>query len=289
MPLPLVWLDGRLMPLAEARISPLDRGFLFGDGAYEVLPIYDGRAYRFDAHMKRLDRSLGEIRMKPPLGRDAWLGAFGALVHGNGGGDQLLYVQVTRGVEAERNHVPQPDTRPTIFASVQKLPVISAEAIEKGVAGVTAEDIRWARCDIKSTSLLGNVLLRWLAADAGATETILKRGGIVTEGSASSVHVVKGGVVVTPPQTNAVLPGTTRGVIFELAEREGVPFERRAVNEGELRTADEILIASAGGGIRAITTLDGKRVGVGVPGPVYRKIYAAFLATRKEFSTELPA
>jgi D-alanine transaminase len=277
------------MELAQARISPLDRGFLFGDGAYEVLPVYGGRAYRFDAHMKRLDRSLGEIRMKPPLDRDAWLAAFGALVHGNGGGDQLLYVQVTRGVEAERNHVPQPGTRPTIFASVQKLPVIPAEAIEKGVAGVTAEDIRWARCDIKSTSLLGNVLLRWLAADAGATETILKRGGIVTEGSASSVHVVKGGVVVTPPQTNAVLPGTTRGVIFELAEREGIPSERRAVNEGELRTADEILIASAGGGIRAITTLDGRRVGAGVPGPVYRRIYAAFLATRQEFSTELPA
>jgi D-alanine transaminase len=289
MPLPLVWLDGRLMPLAEARISPLDRGFLFGDGAYEVLPVYDGRAYRFDAHLKRLDRSLGEIRIEPPLDRDGWLAAFGALVHGNGGGDQLLYVQVTRGVEPERNHVPQPGTRPTVFACVQKLPVIPAEAVEKGVAGITAEDIRWARCDIKSTSLLGNVLLRWLAADAGATETILLRGGTVTEGSASSVHVVKGGAIVTPPQTNAILPGTTRGVIIELAGREGIGSERRAVPEAELRAADEVLIASAGGGIRAVTTLDGRPVGSGAPGPVYRKIYAAFLATRKEFSTELPA
>ncbi len=289
MPLKKVWLDGRLMPLEEARISPLDRGFLFGDGAYEVLPVYGSRAYRFDAHMKRLDRSLGEIRMKPPLGRDAWLACFGALVHGNGGGDQLLYVQVTRGVEPERNHVPQPDTHPTIFACVQKLPLIPAASIEKGVAGVTAEDIRWARCDIKSTSLLGNVLLRWLAADAGATETILMRGGIVTEGSASSVHVVKGGVLVTPPQSNAILPGTTRGVILELADREGVATERRAVSEGELRTADEILIASAGGGIRAITTLDGRPVGGGAPGPVYRRIYEVFLATQREFSTELPA
>lgn len=289
MPLPLVWLDGRLMPLAEARISPLDRGFLFGDGAYEVLPVYGGRAYRFDAHMKRLDRSLGEIRMKPPLDRDGWLRAFGALVHGNGGGDQLLYVQVTRGVEPERNHVPRPDTRPTVFASVQKLPLIAAEAIANGVAGITAEDIRWARCDIKSTSLLGNVLLRWLAADAGATETLLLRAGIVTEGSASSVHAVKGGVIATPPQTNAILPGTTRGVIFELAERDGIPSERRVVSEGELRTADEILIASAGGGIRAVTTLDGKPVGGGAPGPVFRRIYAAFQATREEFSTGLPA
>ena len=288
MPLPLVWLDGKLLPLAEARISPLDRGFLFGDGAYEVLPVYDGRAYRFEAHMARLDRSLAEIRMRPPLDRAGWLAAFGRLVHGNGGGDQLLYVQVTRGVEPERNHVPTPGTRPTTFASVQKLPVVSAQAIENGVAAVSAEDIRWSRCDIKSTSLLGNVLLRWLAADSGATETILLRDAMLTEGSASSVHVVKDGRVITPPQTNAILPGTTRGVIFELAEREGIPSERRPVTETELRSADEILIASAGGGIRAIATLDGRPVGRSAPGPVYRKVYAAFRATQREFSTDLP-
>ena len=289
MPLPLVWLDGKLLPLAEARISPLDRGFLFGDGAYEVLPIYDGRAYRFEAHMARLDRSLAEIRMPPPLERAGWLAAFGKLVHGNGGGDQLLYVQVTRGVEPERNHVPAPGTRPTIFASVQKLPVVPTSAIEKGVAAVSAEDIRWSRCDIKSTSLLGNVLLRWLAADAGATETILLRSGMLTEGSASSAHVVKDGSVITPPQTNAILPGTTRGVILELAGREGIPSERRPVTESELRSADELLIASAGGGIRAISMLDGRPVGSGSPGPVYRKIHAAFKATQREFSTVLPA
>jgi D-alanine transaminase len=289
MPLPLVWLDGRLLPLEEARISPLDRGFLFGDGAYEVLPVYGGRGYRFDAHMARLDRSLAEIRMAPPLDRAGWLRAFGALVHGNGGGDQLLYVQVTRGVEPERNHVPQAGTRPTVFASVQKLPVIPQSAIDQGVAGITAADIRWSRCDIKSTSLLGNVLLRWLAADAGATETILLRDGFLTEGSASSAHVVMDGRIVTPPQTNAILPGTTRGVIFELAEREGIASERRPVTEAELRSADELLIASAGGGIRAITTLDGRAVGAGRPGPVYRRVFAAFKATQREFSTELPA
>jgi D-alanine transaminase len=289
MPLPLVWLDGRLIPLEEARISPLDRGFLFGDGAYEVLPVYGGRAYRFEPHMARLDRSLAEIRMAPPLDRAGWLAAFGKLVHGNGGGDLLLYVQVTRGVEPERNHVPQAGTRPTIFASVQKLPAVPASAIENGVAAVTAEDIRWARCDIKSTSLLGNVLLRWLAADAGAAETILLRDGLLTEGSASSAHVVTNNRIVTPPQTNAILPGTTRGVIFELAEREGVASERRPVTEAELRSADELLIASAGGGIRAITMLDGRAVGAGAPGPVYRRIFAAFKATQREFSTELPA
>jgi D-alanine transaminase len=284
-----VWLDGRLLPLEEARISPLDRGFLFGDGAYEVLPIYGGRAYRFEAHMARLDRSLAEIRMAPPLDRAGWLRLFGQLVHGNGGGDLLLYVQVTRGVEPERNHVPQPGTRPTVFAAVQKLPVVPASAIENGVAAVTAEDIRWSRCDIKSTSLLGNVLLRWLAADAGATETILHRDGMLTEGSSSSAHVVLGGRIVTPPQSNAILPGTTRGVIFELAQREGISSERRPVPEAELRAADEILIASAGGGIRAVSTLDGRPVGAGMPGPAFRRIYAAFKATQREFSTELPA
>ncbi|MGH8204468.1 MAG: aminotransferase class IV [Steroidobacteraceae bacterium] len=289
MPLPLVWLDGKLLPLEQAHISPLDRGFLFGDGAYEVLPVYGGRAYRFEAHMARLDRSLAEIRMPPPLERAGWLAVFGKLVHGNGGGDLLLYVQVTRGVEPERNHVPAAGTRPTIFACVQKHPLIPASAIEKGVAAVTAEDIRWSRCDIKSTSLLGNVLLRWLAADAGATETILLRAGALTEASASSVHVVKGGCIVTPPQTNAILPGTTRSVIFELAGREGIPSERRPVAEAGLRSADELLIASAGGGIRAIVTLDGRPVGSGTPGPVYRRIHACFKATQREFSTELPA
>jgi D-alanine transaminase len=289
MPLPHAWLDGRLLPLAEARISPLDRGFLFGDGAYEVLPVYGGRAYRFDAHMARLDRSLAAIRMPPPLDRAGWLAAFGRLVHANGGGDLLLYVQVTRGVEPERNHVPQSGTRPTVFACVQALPVIPAAAIENGVAAVSAEDFRWARCDIKSISLLGNVMLRWLAADAGAVETILLRDGTLTEGSASSVHVVHGGRILTPPQTNAILPGTTRGVIFELAEREGIPSERRPVSDAELRSADEVMIASAGGGIRSVATLDSRPVGSGAPGPAYRRIYAAFKATQREFSTELPA
>jgi D-alanine transaminase len=289
MPLPLVWLDGRLLPLAEARISPLDRGFLFGDGVYEVLPVYGGRAYRLDEHLARLDRSLKEIRMPPAVDRAGWLAAFGALVHGNGGGDLLLYVQVTRGVEPERNHVPQAGTRPTVFACVQPLPVIPAALIENGVAAITAEDIRWDRCDIKSTSLLGNLLLRWMAADAGSAETILLREGNLTEGSTSSAHVVKNALIATPPQTNAILPGTTRSVLFELAERAGIGSERRAVSEAELRSADEIVIASAGGGIRAVTKLDGKPVGAGAPGPVFRKIYEGFKATRQEFSTRLPA
>lgn len=289
MPLPLVWLDGRLVPLAEARISPLDRGFLFGDAVYEVLPVYAGRAYRFDAHFDRLNRSLREIRMAPVLDRDGWLAALGALVHGNGGGDLLLYIQVTRGVEPERGHVPGSSVSPTVLAFVSPLPVPSADVIGRGVAAIVGADTRWARCDIKATALLANVLLRWQAADAGTTEAILLRDGWLTEGSASSVHIVQSGRLVTPPQTHAILPGTTRGVLFELASREGIVSERRPVAEAELRAADEILLASAGGGIRAVTTLDGTTVGGGRPGPVFLRLYAGFLATRVEFSTALPA
>jgi D-alanine transaminase len=289
MPLPLIWLDGRLLPLAEARISPLDRGFLFGDAVYEVLPVYDGRAYRLDAHLERLNRSLNEIRMPPVMDRAGWLAALGALVHGNGGGDLLLYMQVTRGVEPERNHVPRPGVRPTVLATVSPLPAIPPGLIERGATAMTAADSRWARCDIKATSLLANVLLRWQAADAEASEAILLRDGWLTEGSTSSVHVVKSGRLLTPPQTHAILPGTTRGVLFDLAAREGIPSERRPVTESELRGAEEIIIASAGGGIRAVTKLDGAAIGCGSPGPLFRRLYAGFLATKTEFSTELPA
>lgn len=289
MPLPLVWLDGKLLPLSEARISPLDRGFLFGDAVYEVLPVYGGRAYRMDEHLERLDRSLAGIRMPPVMNRAGWISVLAALVHGNGGGDLLLYIQVTRGAEPERNHVPQPGTRPTVLAFVAPLPVVPASTIERGTAAITAADSRWARCDIKATSLLANILHRWQAADAGTTEAILLRDGWLTEGSSSSVHVVKAGRMLTPPQTHAILPGTTRGVLFDLAAREGIVSERRPVAEAELRSAEEVIIASAGGGIRAVTKLDGKAVGDGNPGPVFKRLYAGFLATRTEFSTELPA
>ena len=289
MPLPIIWLDGRLQPLAEAHISPLDRGFLFGDAIYEVLPVYGGRAYRLDAHLERLNRSLNEIRMPQVLDRAGWLAVLGALVHGNGGGDLLLYLQVTRGVEPERNHVPRPGARPTVLAFVSPLPAIPPSLIEHGAAAMTAADSRWARCDIKATSLLANVLLRWQAADAETSEAILLRDGWLTEGSTSSVHVVRSGRLLTPPQTYAILPGTTRGVLFDLAAREGIASERRPVAESELRGAEEIIIASAGGGIRAITTLDGAAIGGGSPGPLFRRLYAGFLATKTEFSTALPA
>jgi len=285
----IAWLDGRFLPLAEARISPLDRGFLFADAVYEVLPAYGGRLYRLEQHLDRLERSLREIRMPPVLERAQWRAICAGLVARNGGGDLLVYLQASRGAEPERMHVPQGASRPTVFGCASRAVAPGRERLAEGVACITDEDLRWGRCDIKSTALLANVLHRWRAQDAGATEALLLKAGHLTEGSSSSAHVVRDGVLVTPPQTNSVLPGTTRDVLHELGPRCGVRCEFAAVSERELRAAAEVIIASAGGGVRAVTRLDGRPVGDGSPGPVFRRLYECWLATREEFSTECGA
>lgn len=282
----VAWLDGRYLPLAEARISPLDRGFLFGDAVYEGIPVYDGKVYRLEEHLDRLERSLRGIRIVPPLPRSAWRSLFGGLVTRNGGGDLLVYLQVTRGVEPERMHVPAPGLRPTIFAMASRLAPLPADPMQRGTLAVTAGDFRWGRCDIKATTLLANVLLKWQAQDQGAAEALLLRDGRLTEGSTSSAHVLRDGRLVTPPQTHHVLPGTTRGVLLELAPRCGIESVVDEVSEDELRTAPEIILASAGGGVRAVTRLDGEPVGVGRPGPVFCRLYDTWYRSRGEFSTE---
>ena len=282
----IAWLNGRFLPLSEARISPLDRGFLFGDAVYEVLPVYAGRVYRLEQHLDRLERSLREIRIGPTLDRETWRRICGGMVTRNGGGDLLIYLQVSRGAEAERVHVPGRDVAPTVFCCASPLPALRGDLLECGVACITAQDNRWGRCDIKSTALLANVLLKWQAQDAGAAEAILLRDGRLTEGSSSSVLVVRDGGLVTPPQSPRLLPGTTRGVLEELALRCGIPWSEGDVEEDELRRAPELMLASAGGGLRAVTQLDGRPVGSGRPGPVFRKLCEAWLATREEFSTE---
>lgn len=282
----IAWLDGRFLPLAEARISPLDRGFLFADAAYEVMPVYGARAYRLEEHLDRLERSLREIRIDPPWPRGDWRRLCGGLVSRNGGGDLLLYLQVTRGAEDNRMHVPTGPMRPTVFGMASRLAPLPADPQLRAAACVTAEDIRWARCDVKSTALLANVLLRWQAQDRGAGEAILLRNGMLTEGSSSSVHVVRDGRLVTPPQTRYLLPGTTRDVLTDIAPRCGIEVLTDEVGEAELRSAAEIVLASAGGGVRAVTRLDGRAVGTGRPGPVFCRLYETWLATRDEFSTE---
>jgi len=287
MPLPVCFLNGEFLPLREARISPLDRGFLYSDGAYEVTPVYAGRPFRFDQHHDRLTRSLKEIRMEDPLAREAWRDVYRELIARNAhAGDLYVYVQVSRGAEFGRSHAPLPDVPRTVFAFASQWPTARAGWQENGLPAITADDTRWARCDIKSVSLLANVLLRQLAVDADATETILLRDGLLTDASASSVHVVVRGELRTPPNSWQLLPGTTRGVIEEVALKAGVQWRSTPVTEAELRDASEILIGAATREVQPITTLDGKAVGDGKPGPVWRKLFDAYQAYKREVANQ---
>jgi|SRR4051812_28836638 D-alanine transaminase len=283
-PLPICHLNGAYLPLRDARISPLDRGFLYSDGAYEVTPVYGGRPFRFTQHHDRLTRSLGEIRMADPLTRDEWRTVYRELISRNQAGDAYIYVQVTRGAEYGRNHAPLPDVPRTVFAFVAPWPEGRKGWRDNGLPAVTAQDTRWARCDIKSVSLLANVLLRQLAVDHDATETILIRDGLLTDASASSVHVVIDGELRTPPNSSKLLPGTTRGVMEEIAERAGVRFRSVAVSDAEMRGAQEVLLGAATREVQPVTSLDGKPVGDGKPGPVWRALHDAYQAYKQSLA-----
>lgn len=283
-PLPISYLNGAFLPLREARISPLDRGFLYGDGVYEVMPVYAGRPFRFEAHAERLTRSLAEVRMEDPHTRSEWRDILATLITRNGAGDQYVYWQVTRGAERGRNHAPLPEISRTVFAFCAPLPVTSAATLESGVACVTAQDTRWAQCNIKSVALLANVLLRQLAVDAGAAETILLRDGDLMEASASAVHVVTGGTVLSPPNSHRILPSTTRSVMEEMAVRAGIPYQALRVSEAQLRTADEVWISAATREVQPVTSLDGRPVGNGKPGPLWRRISGELQAYKRELA-----
>jgi D-alanine transaminase len=284
VPLPVCYLNREYLPLATAKVSPLDRAFLFGDAVYEVVPVYGGRPFRLQEHLDRLARSLTAIRMAPPLTHADWLAVCLELIERNGGGDLYLYMQVSRGAEFGRNHAWPDGLSPTLFAYASALEPIPADFLERGVAAVTAPDTRWARRDIKSTALLANVLLKKLAADAGAFETILLEDGALTEGSSTTVHVITDGVIRAPPNGHDILPGTTRDVVTELAVRLGIPCMTGRIGEAQLRTADEIWLAFSTRGVLPVTLLDGKPVGAGRPGPVFRRIHAAFDAYVRELA-----
>ena len=283
-PLPLCYLNGGYLPLSDARISPLDRGFLYADGVYEVMPVYAGRPFRFSAHAERLTRSLGALRMEDPHNRGEWRAIIGDLIERNGGGDQYVYWQVTRGAQRGRTHAPLPDIPRTVFAFCAPLPPIGAELLATGVACITAEDTRWARCDIKSVALLANVLLRQESIDAGAAETLLLREGELTEASASAVHVVIGREILTPPNSRRILPGTTRSVVEEMATRAGLPWRSAPVSAAQLRDADEVWISAATREVQPVTKLDGRPVGAGVPGPQWRAVYEELQRYKRELT-----
>jgi D-alanine transaminase len=273
-PFPTCWLNGEFLPLAEARVSPLDRGFLFADGVYEVVPVHRGRPFRLRQHLERLERSLAEVRIRNPLSRAEWVTVIEQLVAAAGEPELLVYLQVTRGAETGRNHLfPPASVAPTGFAFAGPYPAPAPAVLQAGLAGALLDDTRWARCDIKSIALLANVLLRQDAQDRGAAEALLVRDGHVTEGSSSTVFAVFGERLVTPPNCTEILPGTTRDAVLELATG-WLRVEVRRLGVDELRGADEVWIASAGRGVLPITSIDGRAVGSGAPGPRWRAMHA---------------
>lgn len=275
MTAPIAYFNGELLPLDQIHISPLDRGFIFGDGAYEVVPVYAGKLLRGREHFERLARSLTELRITNPHTVDGWIGEVGRLL-AHHPGNQSVYIHVTRGVPPKRDHVMPAGLQPTVFMMANPLSTPSKEAVEKGVACVTARDFRWEKCHIKSVSLLGNVLARQISADAGATETILFRDGHLTEAAASNVFIVKAGVVLAAPQDNHILLGITYDLLQQLARDGHLRFEVRPISEAEVRSADEIWLTSSSKEVLAVTTLDGERVGAGVPGPLFQRMHALF-------------
>ncbi len=271
----IVYLNGKFMPIEEAHVPVLDRGFIFGDGVYEVIPVYSKHPFRLAEHLRRLQYSLDKVRIDNPMNDDGWTQLIGEIIQRNAGDDQSVYLQVTRGV-AKRDHAFPKGVRPTVFMMSSPLVTPAPALVESGVACITAQDYRWLNCDIKSVSLLGNCLLRQLSVDAGATETILFRDGKLTEASASNVFVVRDGVLLTPPKDNLVLPGITYDVVLEIARAREFQVEVRAVDEAEVRSADEIWVTSSTKEVLAVTTLDGKPVGDGRPGPLFRRMHALY-------------
>lgn len=271
----IVYLNGEFMPLQSARVSVLDRGFIFGDGVYEVIPVYSRHPFRLPEHLARLQRSLDAVRLDAPLAESEWTRLVHQIIERNAAEDQAVYLQVTRGV-APRDHAFPKDVAPTVFMMSNPLVTPSRKLVENGCSAVTTTDFRWLRCDVKVTSLLANCLLRQRSVDAGADEVVMFRDGYLTEGSSSNVFAVRGGALLAPPKNHLVLPGITYDVVLELAAANRVPLEVREVAEDEVRGADELWLSSSSKEVLAVTTLDGRPVGNGKPGPVFKLVHQAF-------------
>lgn len=275
LPATLCYLDGEYTALRDAKISVLDRGFIFGDGIYEVVPVYDGQPFCFEEHMARLDRSLAELQIANPLSLAQWREIVARLTAPGGNAPQSVYFQLTRGV-APRDHSMVRGLRPTVFVMVNPLPPVADAIRAKGVACVTAADFRWQKAHIKSTSLLGAVLARQISVEAGATETIMFRDEWLSEASSSNVWIAKDGTLIGPPKDNLVLTGIRYGLLERLCEEHGIPFALRRISREEVFAADELLISSATKEVLPVVSLDGKTIGNGRPGPIYKSLYAAY-------------
>ena len=287
LPDTLCYLNGAYSSLQDAKISVLDRGFIFGDGVYEVLPAYSGRIFRLEQHLARLDRSLAELRMPNPLPREQWLAIARKLLADHaarsGAVDQIIYIQITRGV-AVRDHVMVEGIAPTVFVMCSTMKPPTDAQRTNGVACVTADDFRWQKAHIKSTSLLGAVFARQISADQDALETVMFRGDFLSEAAASNVWVVKNGVLMGPPKNQLVLEGIRFGLMEEICAAEGIGFELRPITRAEVLAADELLLSSATKEVLPITRLDGLPVGTGRPGSIYQRLHTAYQRAKAEQS-----
>jgi D-alanine transaminase len=286
-----VFLNGDMLPMSQAKVSVLDRGFIFGDGIYEVVPVYGHKLFRFDEHLARLNRSLSKLRIINPAGREEWLARCRALINtcatATGAADQLVYIQVTRGV-APRDHVMPVGITPTVFMMANPMKAATPEQRHQGVSCTTARDFRWERGDIKSISLLGNVLARQMSADHDATETIMFRDGFLTEAAASNVWIAHEGALLGPPKSDHVLEGIRVDLLRELCEDAGIAYNLRPISEADVRAADEVMLSSATKEILAVTKIDGEAVGHGAlrgkPGPVYGRLFEAYQRAKQTMS-----
>ena len=278
----IVHLNGEFMPLAEARVPVLDRGFIFGDGVYEVIPVYSRHAFRLVEHLHRLQKSLDSIRLANPHSDAEWSQLVHEMIERNDSDDQSIYFQITRGV-AKRAHEFPAQVKPTVFMMSTPLVTPPQEQIDHGIACITGTDFRWLKCDVKSVALLGNCLLKQTAVDAGAAEIVLFRDGHLTEAAACNVLVVQDGVLLAPPKDNLILPGITYNVVLELAAANQIPLEMRAASEQEVRAAQEIWITSSTKEVLAVTRLDGAAVGDGKPGPLFRRMHALYQDFKRTF------
>ena len=278
---PIAYLNGSFADIDSLSIPVLDRGFLFGDGVYEVIPVYNGQLFRLDGHLDRLERSLREVSITNPLSRGEWETILKTLVTRNGAGNQAVYLQVTRGSDKGRDHRFPQDIAPTVFAMTSPLPEYPKAWLERGVTVTIMDDVRWGRNDIKSISLIANVMARQRAHENESAEAVLIKDGKVIECSASSIFIVKDGVIITPPKSHALLPGVTQDFVLELARTHKLPYREQDISLDELLAADEVWMTSSIREVTAITRIDDKQVGNGLPGPVWRKMYDHFQAYKR--------
>ncbi len=277
-----VYLNGDYLPIEKASVSVMDRGFLFGDGVYEVIPVFGRNLLRINEHLQRLRNSLQLVSMPMPMSDLSWLAMFEVLLGKNPGEDRAIYLQITRGVYPKRDLTIKPEVAPTVFAMVLQTSPAPVEVLEKGLRTVTVDDFRWHACNIKSTSLIANVMLRQQASEADVIDAILVRDGNVTEGTASNVFIVKGGVIATPPKSQYLLPGITRDLALELAEKNSLPFEVKNISVQELESADEIWLTGSIREIAPVLELNGQTVADGKPGALWRTMIATYLRYKQE-------